>query len=92
MRGALVKLDTTGISIQQKVRLSIWLIESPKLVGTPRFELGASPTPRVRATRLRHVPLNWPLVSPQKTRNANCQLLAVVDQTVRLRHLRSLSS
>jgi hypothetical protein len=26
------------------------------LVGTPRFELGASPTPRVRATRLRHVP------------------------------------
>src|SRR5947207_11576740 len=29
-----------------------------KLVGTPRFELGASPTPRVRATRLRHVPSN----------------------------------
>ncbi len=28
------------------------------LVGTPRFELGASPTPRVRATRLRHVPSN----------------------------------
>ena len=25
--------------------------------GTPRFELGASPTPRVRATGLRHVPL-----------------------------------
>ena len=27
-----------------------------EMVGTPRFELGASPTPRVRATRLRHVP------------------------------------
>ena len=26
------------------------------IFGTPRFELGASPTPRVRATRLRHVP------------------------------------
>ena len=30
-----------------------WLIE---MVGTPRFELGTSRTPSVRATRLRHVP------------------------------------
>ena len=27
-----------------------------EMVGTPRFELGTSPTPRVRATRLRYVP------------------------------------
>src|SRR4029078_12646976 len=39
------------------------------MVGTPRFELGASPTPRVRATRLRHVPSFQ--VSLQKTSNAN---------------------
>ena len=32
-------------------------LKALNLVGTPRFELGASPTPRVRATRLRHVPL-----------------------------------
>src|SRR4030095_222254 len=32
------------------------MIEGPELVGTPRFELGTSRTPSVRATRLRHVP------------------------------------
>jgi hypothetical protein len=33
-------------------------------IGMPRFELGTSPTPRVRATRLRHIPKTR-IVSPE---------------------------
>jgi hypothetical protein len=31
-------------------------LQRRKLVGTTRFELATSPTPRVRSTRLSHVP------------------------------------
>ena len=46
-----------------KKGLQSTMIEGPELVGTPRFELGTSRTPSVRATRLRHVPSACPSIS-----------------------------
>ena len=64
------------------------MIESPKLVGTPRFELGTSRTPSVRATRLRHVP-SASLSIPAKDQLSN--QAAVNERTFALLSLASLA-
>jgi hypothetical protein len=49
-----------ALPAHSKKGLQLFIVEGlSDMVGTPRFELGASPTPRVRATRLRHVPFEF---------------------------------
>jgi hypothetical protein len=52
------------------------------MVGTTRFELATSPTPRVRSTRLSHVPTIGLHVSPGGLRRGMLQCLVYTSYGV----------